>query len=179
LTIAGYITVGVPVSVSITGNLLITSCEETVLTAVPTDGTYTWGPSATLSGTSGYTVTAKPPETQEYYVTYTSPEGCTDSDTATVVVDDINTWFLPTGFTPNNDGINDEVHLHGRGIDFFTLKIFDRIGERVFMTSDIDKGWDGRLLGVPMNNGVFVYVLDITFCNGENVKAHGDITLVK
>jgi large repetitive protein len=179
LTMTGFITVGAPVQVNITGNLLITSCEQTVLTAVPSDGTYTWGPAATLSATSGASVTASPTETQDYYVSYTSEEGCTDNDTVTVVVQDINTWFLPTGFTPNGDGINDEVHLHGRGIDYFTLKIFDRIGEKVFETSDLEKGWDGRLLGVPMNNGVFVYVLDITFCNGENVKDHGDITLVK
>ena len=179
LTISSYITVGAPVTVNITGNLLITSCEETVLTAVPGNGTYSWGPAGTLSGTSGASVTAKPPSTQEYYVTYTSPEGCTDSDTATVVVQDINTYFLPTGFTPNNDGINDQVHLHGRGIDYFTLKIFDRIGEKVFETSDLEKGWDGRLHGLPMNDGVFVYTLDITFCNGERVKKHGDITLVK
>ncbi|MCW3101759.1 MAG: hypothetical protein JWO09_199 [Bacteroidetes bacterium] len=179
LTISGYITVGAPVTVNITGNLLITSCEETVLTAVPGDGTYSWGPSGTLSGTSGASVTARPPATQQYYVTYTSPEGCTDSDTTTVVVQDINTYFLPTGFTPNNDGINDQVHLHGRGIDYFTLKIFDRIGEKVFESSDLEKGWDGRLHGLPMNDGVFVYTLDITFCNGERVKKHGDITLVK
>jgi gliding motility-associated-like protein len=179
LTMPGYITVGAPVTVNITGNLLITSCEETVLTAVPGDGTYSWGPSGTLSSTSGASVIAKPPQTQEYYVTYTSPDGCTDSDTATVVVQDINTYFLPTGFTPNGDGINDQVHLHGRGIDYFTLKIFDRIGEKVFESSDLDKGWDGRLHGLPMNDGVFVYTLDITFCNGDRVKKHGDITLVK
>jgi gliding motility-associated-like protein len=179
LTMPGYITIGAPVEVTITGNMLITSCEETVLTAVPSDGTYVWSPSSTLSGSSGASVTAKPPSTQEYMVEYTSPEGCTDSAWAVVVVDDINTYFLPTGFTPNNDGVNDEIHLHGRGIDYFTLKIFDRIGEKVFETSDLEKGWNGRYLGLPMNNGVFVYTLNITFCNGENVKQHGDITLVK
>lgn len=179
LTISAYIVVGQPVTVAITGNLLITSCEEAVLTAVPSDGTYVWGPSSTLSGTTGATVTATPPSTQDYYVTYTSPDGCTDSDTVTVTVENINTWFLPTGFTPNGDGINDLCQLHGRGIDYFTLKIYDRIGEKVFETSDIEQGWNGKLHGLPMNDGVFVYVLDITFCNGENVKKHGDITLVK
>lgn len=171
----GFITVGQPVQVHITGNLLITSCEKTELTAVPGDGTYQWGP------TSGSTasITVSPSQTQQYWVTYTSPLGCMDSDTTTVVVKDLNTYFLPTGFTPNGDGINDEIHLHGRGIDYFTLKIFDRIGEKVFETSDMEKGWDGKLLGLPMNDGVFVYELNITFCNGETVKKHGDITLVK
>lgn len=179
LTKPGYITIGAPVTVNITGNLLITSCEQTTLTAVPGDGTYDWGPSGTLSSTSGVSVTASPPSTQQYYVTYTSPDGCTDSDTTTVVVEDINTYFLPTGFTPNGDGVNDEIHLHGRGIDYFTLKIFDRIGEKVFESSDLEKGWDGKLHGLPMNDGVFVYTLDITFCNGDKVKKHGDITMVK
>ncbi|MCW3085267.1 MAG: hypothetical protein JWP12_2633 [Bacteroidetes bacterium] len=172
---AGFITVGQPVTVNITGNLLITSCEKTELTAVPTDGTYSWGP----GGQTTDMVSVSPAHTQQYWVTYTSPDGCTDSDTTTVVVKDLNTYFLPTGFTPNGDGVNDEIQLHGRGIDFFTLRIFDRIGEKVFETSDIDKGWDGRLHGLPMNDGVFVYELNITFCNGENVKKHGDITLVK
>ncbi len=171
----GYITVGQPVQVTITGNLLITSCEKTELTAVPTDGTYNWGP----GGQTTDMIEVSPAHTQQYWVTYTSPTGCVDSDTTTVVVKDLNTYFLPTGFTPNGDGVNDEIQLHGRGIDYFTLKIFDRIGEKVFETSDIDKGWDGRLHGLPMNDGVFVYELNITFCNGETVKKHGDITLVK
>jgi gliding motility-associated-like protein len=179
LTQVGYITVGAPVQVTIAGNLLINSCEKTELTAIPSDGSYSWGPNVNLSSTSGATVTAAPTTTQQYWVTYTSPEGCTDSDTVIVVVADINTYFLPTGLTPNGDGVNDEIHLHGRGIESFSLKIFDRIGEQVFQTTSMEKGWDGRLLGVPMNDGVFVYTLNITFCNGENVKKYGDITLVK
>lgn len=179
LTQVGYITVGDTTQVNIIGNLLISSCEKAELTAVPSDGTYSWGPDVNLSSTSGATVTAAPQSTQQYWVTYTSPEGCTDSDTVTVVVTDINTYFLPTALTPNGDGINDEIHLHGRSIESFTLKIFDRIGEQVFQTTSMEKGWDGRLLGVPMNDGVFVYTLNITFCNGEKVKKYGDITLVK
>lgn len=179
LTEVGYIIVGDTTQVNITGNLAISSCEKTELTAVPSDGTYSWGPNVNLSSTSGATVIAAPPSTQQYWVTYTSPDGCTDSDTVTVVVTDINTYFLPTALTPNGDGINDEIHLHGRSIESFTLKIFDRIGEQVFQTTSMEKGWDGRLLGVPMNDGVFVYILNITFCNGEKVKKYGDITLVK
>jgi gliding motility-associated-like protein len=173
------VTVGSVTSVSISGNLLINLCEETILTASPSDGTYNWGPSASLSGTSGSSVTATPKETTTYYVTYTNSDGCTDSDTTTVVVTNLNTYFLPTGLTANGDGINDEIKLHGRGIDYFTLRIFDRIGEKVFETSDMEKGWNGRLHGLPMNDGVFVYTLNITFCDGTEVKQHGDITLVK
>jgi gliding motility-associated-like protein len=174
-----YINVVPPIPVTITGNTLINACESTDLTAFPAGTSYSWGPDVNLSCNSCQSVTVSPVSTQDYYVTYTDMNGCADSDTTTVVVTNLNTYFLPTALTPNGDGINDEIHVHGRGIKNFTLKIFDRIGEKVFETSDLEKGWNGRLLGVAMNDGVFVYVLDITFCNGETVKKHGDITLVK
>jgi gliding motility-associated-like protein len=120
-----------------------------------------------------------PVATQDYYVTYTSPDGCSDSDTVTVTVTNIYSYFMPTGFSPNGDGLNDVIQVHGKGIDFINLKIFDRIGEKVFETSDITDSWDGRLHKNAMNSNVFVYMLEVTFCNGETAKEQGNITLVK
>ncbi len=163
--------------VSINGNLVINACEKTTLTALPTGNSYAWGPNVSCSNCQS--VTVSPPATQQYYVNYTDAKGCSAGDTVTVQVTTLNTYFLPTALSPNGDGINDEIHFHGRGIDSFTLRIFDRIGEKVFETSDMDKGWDGRLLGVPMNDAVFVYTLNIKFCNDEQVSTKGAITLVK
>ncbi|MGQ0827308.1 MAG: gliding motility-associated C-terminal domain-containing protein [Bacteroidota bacterium] len=162
--------------VTISGNLVINACEETTLTAFPGGNTYFWGPTP-CDGCQSITVT--PPASQQYYVNYTDANGCSDGDTVTVVVTTLNTYFLPTALSPNGDGINDEIHFHGRGIESFTLKIFDRIGEKVFETSDMERGWNGKLLGVAMNDAVFVYTLNITFCNGEEVRTKGAITLVK
>ncbi|MBL7883640.1 MAG: gliding motility-associated C-terminal domain-containing protein [Bacteroidia bacterium] len=175
----GYITVGVPVQVSIVGNLVINACEQTVLSAFPADGTYQWGPDVNLLCETCQSATVSPATTQQYWVTYTSPDGCVDSDTTVVVVTDIYTYFMPTAFSPNGDGANDVLLVRGRGIDYINLKIFDRIGEKVFETNDLDKGWDGKLLGIPMNDGVFVYMLEVQFCNGENAKEQGNLTLVK
>ncbi|MBK7184242.1 MAG: PKD domain-containing protein, partial [Bacteroidetes bacterium] len=179
LTQVGYITVGQPIPVTISGNTAINACESTTLTASPADGTYSWGPNVNLLCDNCVSAVVSPSATQDYYVTYTSPDGCVDSDTITVVVTNIFTYFMPTGFSPNGDGINDELLVRGRGVDYINLKIYDRIGEKVFETTDLDKGWDGRLLGVPMNNNVFVYMLEVTFCNGETVKEKGSVTLVK
>jgi gliding motility-associated-like protein len=178
LTMTAYIMVGAPVTVTISGNTVINACEETTLYANPSDGTYSWGPSVHLNA-SGSTATVSPAATQEYYVTYTSPLGCTDSDTITVTVENIFTYYMPTAFSPNGDGINDVLQVHGRGIDYINLKIYDRIGEKVFDTTSPDKGWDGKLLGIPMNDGVFVYRLEVTFCNGDVAKEHGSIILAK
>ncbi len=175
LTQTAYITVGSPVTVTVSGNMLINACESTTLYASPSDGTYTWsGESST-----GPEVTVSPTVTTTYTVQYTSPAGCTDTETATVVVENIFTYFMPTGFSPNGDGINDVIQVHGRGIDFISLKIFDRIGEKVFETSDPAQSWDGRLIGLKMNNNVFVYDLVVTFCDGSEAKEHGAIMLAR
>ena len=175
LTQTAYITVGAPVTVTVSGNMVINACESTTLYASPSDGTYTWsGESST-----GPEVTVSPTVTTTYTVTYTSPAGCTDSETATVVVENIFTYFMPTGFSPNGDGINDVIQVHGRGIDFISLKIFDRIGEKVFETSNPNEAWDGRLIGLKMNNNVFVYDLLVVFCDGSEAKEHGAIMLAR
>jgi gliding motility-associated-like protein len=179
LTQVGYITVGIPTPVTISGNTSIDACESTALTASPSDGTYAWGPYVNLDCSNCVTAVVSPTATQDYYVTYTSPAGCTDSDTITVNVINLYNYFMPTGFSPNGDGINDELQVHGRGIDYINLKIFDRLGEKVYETSNIDDAWDGKLHGVAMNNGVFVYMLEVTYCNGETVKEQGNLTLAK
>lgn len=171
------VTIASATPVTITGNLVINACEETTLTALPAGNSYSWGPNVSCGNCQS--VTVSPPATQTYYVSYMDANGCSDGDTATVIVTNLNTYFVPTALTPNGDGINDEIHFHGRGIDSFTLKIFDRIGEKVFETSDMEKGWNGKVLGVPMNDAVFVYVLHVVFCNGEEVRTKGAITLVK
>ena len=63
---------------------------------------------------------------------------------------------MPTGFSPNDDGKNDLLLVKGRGVSSIDLKVFDRNGEKVFETTDLDTGWDGRYHGVPMNNNTFV-----------------------
>lgn len=175
LTQTAYITVGTPVTVTVSGNMLINACESTTLYASPSDGTYTWsGESST-----GPEVTVSPTVTTTYTVTYTSPAGCTDTETATVVVENIFTYFMPTGFSPNGDGINDVIQVHGKGIDRISLKIFDRIGEKVFETTNPNEGWDGKLIGLKMNNNVFVYDLVVTFCDGSEAKEHGAIIIAR
>lgn len=182
-TAFGFVTVGVPVPVVATGKTEIYSCESTQLFASPTDGTYSWG---TVGGGEGNidcpecpSTTVTPPNTLAYYVVYTSPKGCIGRDTIQVTVINTNSYFIPTGFSPNGDGINDVVQVHGRGIDHISLLIFDRVGEKVFETHELESGWDGTLIGVPMNDNVFVYRLEIFYCNGETLKETGNITLLK
>jgi len=175
-----YIHIVTPIPVSITGNTFINSCESTDLTAQPSGLSYLWCPPNTqISCTTCQTATVSPSATQQYYVTYQDVNGCPASDTTVVTVNPIFTYFMPTGFSPNGDNNNDLLLVHGRGIDFINLKIYDRVGEKVFETADILQGWDGTFLGVPMNNNEFAYMLEVTFCNGETVKEQGSVMLLR
>ena len=71
------------------------------------------------------------------------------------------------------------IQVHGKGIDYISLKIFDRIGEKVFETENPDQAWDGKLIGLKMNDNVFVYDLVVTFCDGSTAKEHGAIMLAR
>ncbi len=174
-----YVNIVSPVQVNITGDLSINACDPAYLLAMPPGNTYSWGPNAFLSCSNCEQATVTPPATQQYYVEYTDVNGCYSTDTATVTVTPLYTYFMPTGFSPNGDGVNDKLIVQGRGIDFIQLNIFDRVGEKVFETANLEQGWDGSFLGVPMNSGTFVYTLEVTYCNGEVVREHGSVMMVR
>lgn len=74
----------------------------------------------------------------------TSDHGCKDSIIKTVIIEDEFSLYVPNAFSPNGDGTNDVFGAKGEGIEDFKLYIFDRWGNDIFYSEDINKGWDGR-----------------------------------
>ena len=87
--------------------------------------------------------------------------------------------YIPNIFSPNGDGQNDILYIRGQGIDAVHIMIYNRWGEKVFESSDIGKGWDGTFKGKKCPAGVYFYVGDITFKNGEKLVRKGDVSLVR
>ncbi|MCX7955406.1 MAG: PKD domain-containing protein [Bacteroidales bacterium] len=84
----------------------------------------------------------------EYTVTlivYTD-KGCVDTAKYKVYIDEVYTFYAPTAFSPNNDLINDYFKVFATGIDYntFKLQIFDRWGNIIWESNDINKEWDGK-----------------------------------
>ena len=96
-----------------------------------------------------------------------------------LINDECGEFFVPTAFSPNNDGQNDLECVYGKCIESLLFSIYDRWGEKVFETTDQKQCWDGTYRGKPMNTGVFVYYLQATFDSGESVKKKGNIGLVR
>jgi gliding motility-associated-like protein len=152
----------------------------TVVVPSNAGNTYTWTPITDLSCSDCPNPTATPNETTLYTVTVTAPDGCMGSDTALIVVEMLcGDFFLPNIFSPNGDGLNDELCLLGNCIAEFHLKIFDRWGELVFETKDQNVCWDGTYNGKIMNTASFVYVLDLRTFAGAEINRSGNLSLVR
>lgn len=87
---------------------------------------------------------------------------------------------LPTTFTPNGDGVNDVIYLKGWGLkELMYFKIFNRWGELVFETDDINVGWDGYYKGVLQNNDTYTYKAVAKTWKGQEVEGAGHINLMR
>ncbi len=91
--------------------------------------------------------------------------------------------FIPTAFTPDDDGLNDSFVIKGRGIQRLDMKIYDRWGKLIFFTNDVKealgKGWDGRLSGSAVTGpSEFNYVIEGVFTNANHFYKVGKITLL-
>lgn len=65
--------------------------------------------------------------------------------------------FIPSAFTPNDDGINDSFGVKGEGIQNYQMLIYNRWGEVVYSSNNPVEHWDGKYKNEPAENGVYVY----------------------
>jgi gliding motility-associated-like protein len=108
--------------------------------------------------------------------------GCVDSIQKPVDVLPEFTFYIPNAFTPNRvDGTNDTFFGKGVGIVSYHIWIFDRWGNMVFHSPDIDAGWDGRANGgeLPAQQDVFVWKVKLTDVFGKKHDYIGTVTLVR
>ncbi|MFL5762294.1 MAG: PKD domain-containing protein [Bacteroidia bacterium] len=109
--------------------------------------------------------------------------GCIDSTTVPLEVSDIITAYIPNSFSPNADNHNDVFNISGHGIaaEGFELLIFDRWGNRILDTRDMNEGWNGAVnnKGEVVEEDVYVYRFSYKDVQGKKHKAIGHVTIVK
>jgi gliding motility-associated-like protein len=115
-----------------------------------------------------------------YTVTAYTTEGCFGKDDIHlrfIVGPDI---YIPTGFSPNGDGLNDIFRPLPVGIvqmDFF--RVFDRWGKMMYANTEYLKGWDGTFNGHPAAIGTYVWVVQGKDIHGNTFLRKGTVTLVR
>jgi len=126
-------------------------------------------------------IRVSPRDTTRYWIEATDVHGCIGRDSINVFVYGKNVMLIPTGFSPNGDGINDEFrivkHLNIRSISYF--KVFNRWGEKIFTTTDINKGWDGNFEEEKSPVGVYVWYVEAYTYDNERIVQSGNVTLIR
>lgn len=87
--------------------------------------------------------------------------------------------FFPNAFTPDNDGQNDEFGFIGSFIKSIELKIFNRWGELVFYSDNLELKWDGNYNFQEAPTGVYVYTANLTDFSGNRFTRSGSIFLIR
>lgn len=143
---------------------------------------YEWTPSEMLSCSDCLDPVFNGYATQEFTLLAYHSNGCTDTGYTKVNVrrPDQDTIYLPTAFRPtSNDLQNQTYRAFGNRIAQFKIIIFNRIGEKVFESDDIQKGWDGNYKGEPSSVGVYTYHVEYRMLDNRRHSLSGSFTLLR
>ena len=109
----------------------------------------------------------------------TNEFGCQDSAWNTLHVAEGTTLYVPNAFTPNADGENERFRAYGTGIKTFEMTIFDRWGNLIFRTDDMNQGWDGKnRSGQTVKQDVYIWKINARDLRDEPIKMNGRVTVI-
>jgi len=126
-----------------------------------------------------------PSKSQCYFVEAFNQYNCFAIDSICVEVLDVfcneDSIIIPTAFTPNQDNINEQYYITDMlGIvTDYKLEIFNRLGQKVFKSFDINEKWDGVYKGKMLSPQVFDFYLELKCIGGKKLFKKGNITLIK
>ena len=113
----------------------------------------------------------------------THVSGCVDTISKIIDVVPIVQVYIPNAFSPNSDSANDTFKMEGltTGIENFSLTIWNRWGELVYSTKNLDESWDGSYLSKNKNapEGIYTYLIQFKAPRGRLVEYAGDLQLIR
>ncbi len=172
-----------------TANNLIEQGERVMLQALVSGGsgiaTIAWQSDSVFS--NALSVEVFPATATTYRVVVIDKNGCRAEDDITIFVRRMRKVFIPSAFSPNEDGVNDIFTIFAEDNQVTRIRqllIFNRWGEAMyeaqnFPPNDLASGWDGTYRGQFMNPGVYVFWAEIEFADGEVILYKGDVSLIR
>ncbi|MFN8311049.1 MAG: gliding motility-associated C-terminal domain-containing protein [Chitinophagales bacterium] len=162
---------------------IIHETGDTIILRGQGNGIFHWSSTLPITNPDIPITTATASSPAWVYLHVITADNCSATDSLFIPVSECNdVIYVPNAFSPNGDGANDTYRIYGRCIHLNRLMIFNRWGEKVWDTSDIEKGWDGFYKGELQPPGIFVYYLTYNSGNrprGERHELKGSITLVR
>ncbi|MCE6991722.1 gliding motility-associated C-terminal domain-containing protein [Dyadobacter sp. CY323] len=144
------------------------------------DAFFLWSPSIGLNNPNSPTPIAVLQDNQSYTVEVTSELGCKGTGQVNLAIKRQESINIPTAFTPNGDGQNEVLVPLIHGIESITyFKIYNRWGELVFYTNQLNQGWDGYFKGGLPVMGTYVWEVEGTSVKGKVIHKKGSVMLFK
>ncbi|MDX2285832.1 MAG: PKD domain-containing protein [Bacteroidia bacterium] len=120
------------------------------------------------------------PGMYEVSVQVTDADGCPHTLSGVVEVKELIAAFIPSAFTPNGDGMNDEFFIQSLLLQSLSFQVFNRWGQLVYEANTPDFRWNGNdLQGKPLTEGVYVYRFSARDLRGNEFAKEGTVTLVR
>ena len=139
-----------------------------------------WSPPAFLSSSSTIVPVFNGTTDKLYTITIETAGGCVTVDTQLVKVFKEVKFYVPSGFTPNLDGLNDYLKPIPVGIkDFKYFRVYNRWGQLIFDLKDDPKGWDGVFKGKPQSTQVVVWMAEGIGINDVIYRQKGTCVLIR
>lgn len=163
------------VDVGVTRTLISGNSIKIPATASGEDISLLWSPDNDMDDATILNPTVSPPFETIYTLTATSAYGCINSDNVKINV--VAGIFVPTAFTPNDDGKNDtwQIPFLDPALEA-TVSVYNRYGQRVYFAKKEWVSWDGKLKGQPQASGAYVYM--ITFPKSKTIMK-GTVVLTR
>jgi gliding motility-associated-like protein len=142
---------------------------------------YVWSPDYNLSCIKCASVSVQPLKSTDYLLNVSDTNGCfTDPYNISLIVKEQYSLVLPTAFTPNGDDFNAKIFVNGSGIkELIEFRVFNRWGNEVFFTNDINQGWDGTYKGKLQNIDSYAYTVKALMWDGQVRTIKGTFNLLR
>lgn len=107
--------------------------------------------------------------------------GCKSTYSISVTIYPLWSFYIPNSFTPNGDEVNDTFNGKGEYIKDYSMLIFNRWGEQIFSTNNLEKGWDGKVAGSSelAQEDVYLYLVILRDVRGKEHRYQGIVSLIK
>ncbi len=154
---------------------------ETLQFNIPGADVYRWTPSTWLSNDTIANPISTPQDSITYRLYTVTKEGCVTNDTVRIKVFKLPpSFYVPTAFSPNNDGLNDVLRPITLGIKTMKyFRVYNRGGRLLFSTTERGKGWDGTYNGNPQDPATYVWTAEGVTYKGENIVRKGSAVLIR
>lgn len=168
------------ISLGVTDSVMVYPGESIHIQPSSNCISFNWFPNIDVSNVSVADPVITPNTSTKYYVKGLTQFGCEAMDSVYFSFSKENLYGVPNAFTPGS-GVNNEFKLQARGIAQLNyFRIYNRWGNLLFETKDLNIGWDGSFNGAPQPLGVYVYEIQaVSSVTGKLFNKRGNVTLLR